>query len=50
MRIVTISLLLLHGLPSSGEVRWQLSGGELTVYRWTIDELVYNPRWPAHAR
>lgn len=29
-------------VPSAGDVRWQLQTGELTVYRWSIDELQYN--------
>lgn len=30
-------------VPSAGEVKWRLPSGDLTVYRWTVDELELNP-------
>jgi hypothetical protein len=29
-------------VPSAGEVKWRLPSGDLTVYRWTVDELETN--------
>jgi hypothetical protein len=33
-------------VPSAGDVRWQRKDGDLTVYKWSVDELEYNDREP----